>query len=129
MSKNKKNSEPTAITPVEYGGLQRAYEFFNRELFDNVLVDVFITLPRRARSRGYFSPDRFSARVGKFDRHELALNPDTFVGRSDEEICSTLVHEQAHVWQHMIKGHTTRYHDKAWGMIMKGGGFVSERDR
>ena len=35
-----KNTQPVAITPVEYGGLQIAYDFFNRELFDGVLIDA-----------------------------------------------------------------------------------------
>jgi predicted SprT family Zn-dependent metalloprotease len=118
-SYERKNSEPTAITPVEYGGLQDAYEFFNRELFAGELPDIFITYQRRARSRGYFSPDRFSARIGEFDRHEVALNPDNFVDRTDEEICSTLVHEQCHVLRHQIKGKSSSYHDKAWGALMK----------
>jgi hypothetical protein len=65
-----------AITPHEYGGLQAAYDHFNKELFGNALPDVFITYQRHANSAGYFSPDRFSGRVGQFDKHELALNPD-----------------------------------------------------
>lgn len=51
---------------------------------------MFITYQRRSHSRGYFSADRFSGRVDKSGRHELALNPDYFIGRSDEEITSTL---------------------------------------
>ena len=90
---------PIAITPVEYGGLQEAYDHFNAALFDGGLPDVFITYKRKANSRGYFSPDRFSGRGIEFGKHELALNPDGFIGQSDEAICSTLVHEQAHVWQ------------------------------
>ncbi len=114
-----KNTEPVAITPVEYGGLQIAYDFFNRELFDGVLIDVFIVYQRRARMRGYFAPDRFAARVGKFGRHELALNPDNFIGRTDEQICSTLVHEQCHVMRHQIRGKSSSYHDRAWAALMK----------
>jgi hypothetical protein len=78
-----------AITPVEYGGLQEAYDYFNRVLFGGALLDVFIVYQRRAHSRGYFAPDRFSGRGTKFGRHELALNPDTFIDRSDEQVCST----------------------------------------
>ena len=88
----------TSITPVEYSGLQMAYDHFNVILFDGSLVDVFITYQRHAHSRGYFSPDRFSGRDDVSGRHELALNPDGFVGRTDEQICSTLVHEMVHVW-------------------------------
>jgi predicted SprT family Zn-dependent metalloprotease len=33
---------------------------------------------------------------------ELAMNPDSFTGCSDEEILSTLAHEMAHVWCLML---------------------------
>ena len=113
-------ANPDHITPIEYSGLQAAFDHFNRELFDNALPDVFITYQRRAHSRGYFSPDRFSARGAKFGRHELALNPDGFVDRTDEQICSTLVHEMTHVWQQAYGSPGTgRYHNKEWAAKMK----------
>jgi hypothetical protein len=89
--------KPAAITPVEYSGLQEAFDRFNSALFDGALPDVFITYQRKAHSAGYFSPDRFSARVGEFGKHELALNPDGFIGQTDEQVCQTIVHEQAHL--------------------------------
>jgi hypothetical protein len=109
-----------AITPVEYSGLQAAYDHFNKVLFGGKLPDVFITYQRKARSLGYFSADRFNGRVDKTGRHELALNPDGFTGESDKEICSTLVHEQHHVWQHANGTAPKRgYHDKEWAAKMK----------
>ncbi len=52
--------------------------------------------------------------------HELALNPDTFSGRSDEDILSTLVHEMAHVWQQTYGKPPSRcYHDREWAAKMK----------
>src|SRR5262245_5450206 len=91
-----------AITPVEYSGLQKAYDHFNAELFEGALPDVFITYQRRAHSQGYFSADRFSGRVGKFGKHELALTPDAFINQTDEQVCQTLTHEMVHVWQHTL---------------------------
>jgi len=112
--------QPIAITPVEYSGLQMAYDHFNEVLFGGTLVDVFITYQRHAHSRGHFSADRFSGRTAAFERHELALNPDYFIGRSDEEITSTLVHEMAHVWQQQHGKPPSRgYHDKQWAAKMK----------
>jgi SprT-like family len=94
---------------------------FNRELFDGALSDSFLTYQRHARSRGYFSPERFSARFGEYARHEIALNPDTFDERTDKEICSTLCHEQAHLLDYQNRGEkASRYHGKPWGLIMKG---------
>jgi SprT-like family len=84
------------------------------------LPDVFITYQRHAHSRGHFSADRFSGRVGEFGKHELALNPDHFLGRTDEQITSTLGHEMVHVWQHVLGKPAARgYHNKEWAAKMK----------
>lgn len=113
-------AERGAITPQEYAGLQAAYDHFNTELFAGTLVDVFITYQRHAHSRGYFSADRFSGRIDEFGRHELALNPDHFICRTDEEITSTLVHEMMHCWQHQHgKPGSRGYHNKEWAAKMK----------
>jgi hypothetical protein len=112
--------QPAAITPIEYGGLQVAYDHFNRALFGGELPDVFITYQRKSHSRGYFSPDRFSGRIGEMGRHELALNPDHFIDRTDREIVSTLVHEMVHVWQQTFGKPPTRgYHNREWAVKMK----------
>jgi len=110
-----------SITPVEYKAFQKAYDFFNKELFGNHLPHVLVTLQRKARARGYFSPDRFSGRIDDSMAHELALNPDTFTDRTDEAILSTLVHEMAHVWRQVTGDHppTRGYHDKIWAGKMK----------
>jgi predicted SprT family Zn-dependent metalloprotease len=109
-----------AITPIEYGSLQDAFDHFNRELFAGELPDLLIDYQRRARTGGYFSPERFSARGGDFRKHELALNPDAFVGKSDEFICSTLVHEMTHEWQQEFGTPPKRaYHNKEWAAKMK----------
>jgi hypothetical protein len=83
----REDDRPIALTPVEYGGLQEAFDHFNTQLFGGVLPDVFITYQRRANSAGYFSPDRFSGRVAKVGRHELALNPDGFIGQRMSRSC------------------------------------------
>ena len=120
-----KADEPIAITPVEYGGLQAAFDHFNAALFDGKLPDVFITYQRRGRSRGYFSADRFAGRVGKFGKHELALNPDHFVDRTDEQITSTLAHEMVHLWQHAFGKPSSRsYHNTEWAAKMKAIGLM-----
>jgi SprT-like family len=108
------------ITQAEYGAFQKAYDFFNAELFGWSLPHVLVTLQRHAKAYGYFSPERFAGRGGaRTHAHELAMNPDHF-GRSDEEILATLAHEMAHVWQ---KAHgkmpRRNYHDKQWAAKMK----------
>ena len=89
--------EPTsdAITPVEYGGLQRAFDHLNTALFGSALPDCLLTLQRRANSGGHFGADRFSERGGTKREHEINLNPDGFVGKNDEFIVSILLHEQS----------------------------------
>jgi SprT-like family len=110
-----------AITPIEYSGLQDAYDHFNAQLFGGSLPDVFITYQRKAHSHGYFAPDRFSGRVDdESGRHELALNPDSFINQTDEQVCQTLNHEMVHVWQHVEGKPSARgYHNKEWAAKMK----------
>jgi hypothetical protein len=111
---------PHPITSTEYRAFQTAYDFFNAELFDDSLPAVLVTLQRKAKAKGYFSPDRFTGRIEDSAAHELALNPDAFIGRSDEEILSTLVHEMAHVWQQTHgKAPSKCYHDREWAAKMK----------
>ena len=108
------------ITLKEYQGFQRAFDFFNRELFSGRLPQVLVTLQRHANTRGYFSPERFKGRIDKQTVHELALNPDNFTGRTDEMILSTLVHEMCHVWQETYGEPSRRgYHNREWAAKMK----------
>src|SRR6266581_4676149 len=108
-----------AYTQTEYQGFQRAYDFFNRELFEGSLPQVLVTLQRHANTKGYFSPERFSGRIDTAAVHELALNPDSFTGRTDEMILSTLVHEMCHVWQQTYgKAPRRGYHDRQWAEKM-----------
>lgn len=118
LSYDRNMKEP--ITPTEYRAFQRAYDFFNAELFGGSLPHVLVTLQRHAKARGYFSPERFTGRIEDATVHELALNPDTFTRRTDKEILSTLVHEMAHVWQQTHGKPSTRgYHDRQWAAKLK----------
>ena len=115
-----------SITKREYASLEDAYRFFDEKLFGGVLPDCLIVLHRKANSRGYFIYERFESRGGIDDKpDELALNPDAFIGRSDIEILSTLVHEQAHVWQHHHGDRPTGgYHDRQWAEKMESIGLM-----
>jgi predicted SprT family Zn-dependent metalloprotease len=108
------------ITQAQYRAFQQAYDFFNAQLFEGTLPNVLVTLHRHANTRGYFAPERFTGRGETATAHELAMNPDTFTGRTDEEILSTLAHEMAHVWQQTYgKKPTSGYHDREWAAKMK----------
>jgi hypothetical protein len=120
QSYQRKEDKPGAITPIEYSGLQEAFDHFNTALFEGSLPDVFITYQRKAHSFGYFAADRFSGRIDKSGNHELALNPDGFINQTDEQVCQTLVHEMTHVWQHVHGKPAARgYHNKEWAAKMK----------
>jgi predicted SprT family Zn-dependent metalloprotease len=48
------------------------------------------------------------------------MNPDTFTGRIDEDILSTLAHEMAHVWRQRDGTPPRRaYHDRQWAAKMR----------
>jgi hypothetical protein len=83
-------------------------------------TSVLVTPQRRARTYGYFAPERFTGRTEHTGAHELGLNPDGFIGRTDELILSTLAHEMAHIWQ---QAHGTpprrSHHDCGWAGKMK----------
>ena len=121
MSLLQGTAKQEAITPAQYRAFQEAYDFFNAELFAGSLPHVLVTLQRHANARGYFSPERFTGRVeNTAAAHELAMNPDTFTGRTDEEILSTLAHEMVHVWQQTHGTPPRRsYHDRQWAAKMK----------
>lgn len=113
------------ITETEYKALDKAYRFFNRELFAGELPECLITLNRRKGARGYFWGEVFEKREGEKVADELALNPDTFRGRTDREILSTMVHEQAHAWQkHFGAPSRNGYHNREWAEKMEAVGLM-----
>jgi anti-anti-sigma factor len=117
------------ITAREYGILQRAYTHFQC-LFPKTLPPVLITLQRHRGAYGFFLADSFRRRnTGAKRVHEIALNPDGFVRRTDKEVLSTLVHEMAHVYQHEYRheiGQPGRrgYHNRRFAQIMFGVGLM-----
>jgi predicted SprT family Zn-dependent metalloprotease len=77
-------------------------------------------MQRSKRSRGLFASERFGHRQRDTEIvDEIALNPATFLGRTDREIVSTLVHEMVHQWQHHFGKPSRRsYHNKQWAAKM-----------
>ena len=109
------------VTTNEYKFLSDAFKFFNKKLFKGELPDCLITLQRKPRTRGYFSHERMNERDGSGKFSEIALNPDSFEGRTDMEVLSTLVHEQVHMWEYFVTdGKPSRrgYHNKMWSKKM-----------
>jgi len=112
-------------TDETYRSFYEAYRFFNAELFDDELPDCLFTMQRSKRSRGYFVGERFGHRRGTEIVDEIALNPRTFIDRTDREIISTMVHEQVHLWQfHFGKPGRRGYHNKQWAAKMNSIGLI-----
>lgn len=116
-------TNPTAET---YATLNDAYDFFNRELFEGKLPGCLITMQRKSKARGYFCPQRFEARKEESHYvHEIALNPNCFRDRTDEDIISTLVHEMVHLWQQEFgKPSRGNYHNGEWADKMEDIGLI-----
>ena len=122
---DEKPDDPVAITMLEYGGLQDAFDFLNAKLFDGKLPNVVILLQRRAHSGGHFAPDRFTRRAGGGGYHEISLNPNGFTGQSDQYIISILLHEMTHLWQQVFgKPPSRAYHDRQWASKMESLGLM-----
>jgi hypothetical protein len=114
-----------ALTGDEYNAFERAYGWFNARLFAGGLPPCLITLQRHPNSRGYYWHDAFRARRGKARTAEIALNPDAFTARTDQQILSTLVHEMVHLWQaHFGTPGRGRYHNEEWAKRMEAVGLM-----
>ena len=104
--------------------LVRAYRYFNRELFGDVLPEPVITLNRRPNTEGYFSAQRF-IRIDEMTTHEIGLNPATFATRSLIHVLGTLVREMVNVSTYTAgKAGRKGYHNKHWAETMEAVGLL-----
>ena len=114
------------MTPTTelYQSLERIFDFFNQELFDSQLPKLLFTVQRKARTMGYFAPDRWVSTSGD-QCHELAYNPLYVTDKSIVEVLQTLVHELVHCWQH-CHGSPSRsgYHNVEWANKMESIGLM-----
>lgn len=94
-----------------------AYEFFNKELFNDSLPQCLIIITRKKRVMGHFSPNRWVTENG--DVHELAINTTYLNNRPIIEAFQTIVHEMVHCQQHIYgKPSRSGYHNKEWADMM-----------
>lgn len=106
-------------TAQVYGALERAYFFFNSELFAGSLPTILLTLQHKGkRTRGFFSANRFTGRKTRRSADELAMNPIHFA-EPLEEILATLVHQMVHIWQqYQDVPSRAGYHNDRWAKKM-----------
>lgn len=116
--------------------LQAAYNLFNRELFESMLPGAMILVHRKRGAHGYFwaeqfrmRPDEETAEGAEPERiDEIALNPET-MGRTEQEVLSTLLHEMCHQWQKHWGENDPKnnYHDREFADIMEKVGLVTSK--
>lgn len=114
----------TNPTDQIYTALLEAYEHFNNDLFDGTLPSVLIVLQRQAKTMGYVSPERWENSHGE-KTHELAVNPEYFLGYPLMEVLQTLAHESVHILQHIAGTPGRRgYHNQEWADMMEAIGLI-----
>ena len=122
------NNKPLAAKPTTkiYHEILTIYDYFNWKLFDKQLPEVIIVLQRQNNVMGYVSCKRWINKSKTEEmRHELAINPQYWLGWPIEEILSTLVHEQCHIWQEEYGDPGRRhYHNAEWADKMKSIGLM-----
>lgn len=140
---HKKKAPSTALVPVvqaplanyrsatkeTYEGLEESFKFYNDNLFESKLPEVFFTIHRKRKANGYFWPDQFKNREDGHTLHEIALNPET-MDRTMESVFGTLVHEMCHLWQKEF-GHKYPekvYHNTEFAAQMEKVGLICSAD-
>jgi predicted SprT family Zn-dependent metalloprotease/ribosomal protein S27AE len=107
------------VTAKQYTDLDKAFDYFNKHLFEDRLPQCLITLQRHAKALGYHCHEKFTNRKDGSKISEIALNPDTFDDRTDIEVLSTLTHEMVHALQYVLGDPPRRgYHDKTFAILM-----------
>lgn len=113
-------AESLQPTREQFEAYRATFAYFNEELFDGNLPEVVLNFSRRARTLGFFAPERWERCDGEARTHEISLNPDTLTSYDPRDVASTLVHEMVHLWQH-IEGTPSRrgYHNREWADRME----------
>lgn len=109
----------TDPTNAQFAAYRAMWNYFNAVLFGGVLSHVILNFSRRARSLGFFAPERWKDSSNQ-TTHEVSLNPAYLTRGTMKDTASTLVHEMAHLWRHE-QGNPPRggYHDRQWADKME----------
>lgn len=98
-----------------YEYFQKAFTYYNKELFNDELSEVILTITRKKDVGGYFAHDSWFNEKDEII-HEIAINPDFFGNSSMMQILSVFAHEMCHLWRHecVEKKNRAGFHDKIW---------------
>lgn len=112
-------------TKDQFSKYQALYDYFNEKLYEGKLPSIILNFSRKANAAGFFAPDRWISVQDNEKTHEISINPAYIATVDFIEVCQTLVHEQAHLWQ-MVFGKPSRtgYHNKQWADKMEGMGLM-----
>jgi predicted SprT family Zn-dependent metalloprotease len=112
---DRSNHKPT---DEQFGAYQAMFDFLNARLFGGELPAVILNFSRKARTLGFFAPERWERSDGTVV-HEISLNPRYLRERGPRDAASTLAHEMAHLWQ-QVYGKPGRggYHNRQWAAKM-----------
>lgn len=107
-------------TQMLYNPLMIAFQFFNREFWNGVLTDPVFIISRSRNTRGHYGEDFWCTEKGDRTYCEIAINIQNQMGRTVEEMLSTLVHEMCHQWQAECGTPPSKaYHDRQWADEME----------
>lgn len=109
-----------------YDELQRAYDYFNKVLFDSKLDRCLMTLQRKTNTFAYISFNRFvSINNNQVFMHELALNPEYFGVKPLIEVMQSLCHEMVHLNQYQYGTPSRKsYHNTEFAEMMESIGLI-----
>lgn len=123
MQKQKKKPFKPSLEQVK--SFQGAFDYFNGTLFQGSLPQVILNFSRSgSKTIAFYAPNRWEKSKGEKANQkpldEISLNP-RYLGRTLEQIFSSLVHEQCHLWQftHGRKIPRRAYHNREWAEKMK----------
>jgi hypothetical protein len=101
--------ETRSPTKAQFTAYEQMFGFFNRRLFGGGLPACLLNFSRKAKTYGFFAPQRWQHENAKEVRHEISLNPASLRTRKPIDVASTLVHEMVHLWQLCRHRHNCHY--------------------
>lgn len=108
-----------------YSVLYRAYDFYNKKFFGNLLPKAVITLEYREGIKGYFSQGRFENQKNGMSISQITLNPLYLKKGEEMKFFATLVHEMVHFYVKLMGEKCSYgYHSKKWADEMENIGLI-----